>query len=119
MPASPSPRSRSSSHSDNRDKSYTTYFPAAFRSLLTYLLKIPDHVADSVKFRGIPVRDPAAEFVLERHDQLFYVKRIEVPKKRRAVRDLILGDALVIRDDSPDPFGYGGLIRSHYCPVKT
>ena len=63
-----------------------------------------------MKLRGVPVRDPAAEFVFERHDQLLHVKRREVPKKRRIIRDLGLGDALMGRDDSPDPFGDRGFV---------
>lgn len=69
--------------------------------------KIPDRIADRVKPRGVPVRDPAVEFVFERHDQLLDVERIEVPEKRRVVRELVFGDAPVICDDSPDPFGDG------------
>ena len=70
-----------------------------------FFLKIPDGIADGMKSRGVPVRDPDAEFVFERHDQFLNIQRIKVLKQRSVVRDLILGNALVVRSDSPDPFG--------------
>ena len=73
-------------------------------------LEIPDHVADGVKSCGVRVRDLAAEFVFKCHDQLIDVERIKIPKKRRVVRDLVFGNALMIRNDSPNPLGNGELI---------